>query len=130
MNQFVLDASALLAFLNAERGADRVTDVIFNEKCALLTINLTETLTRLADWHVPLTEAQTRLDALDLHIISFDQHLAFMTAELRTATRYLGLSLGDRACLALAQQHNATALTADRSWIKLDIGIKVECIRD
>ena len=130
MNQFVLDASALLAFLNAEHGAKRVTDVIFNEKCALLTINLTEILTRLADWHVPLADAQTRLDALNFRIIPFDQHLAFMTAELRTATRHLGLSLGDRACLALAQQQNATALTADRSWLKLDIGIKIECILD
>jgi PIN domain nuclease of toxin-antitoxin system len=130
MNKFVLDASALLAFLNAESGAERVSEILLGEQCVLLSVNLTETLTRLADWNVPLADANVRLEALKLPVLPFDQALAQAAAALRAPTRALGLSLGDRACLALAQQLNATALTADRPWRTLDLGISIECIRE
>ncbi|MDO9225181.1 MAG: type II toxin-antitoxin system VapC family toxin [Pseudomonadota bacterium] len=131
MADFVLDASAILAYLQQEPGADRVESLLLDQRCLLLTVNLTEVLTRLADWNVPLAEAERHLVAMDLAIVPFDQTLARLAAELRPATRALGLSLGDRACLALAKARNVAAVTADRAWLQLDpgLGISVESIR-
>jgi PIN domain nuclease of toxin-antitoxin system len=130
VNKRVFDASALLALLNAEPGAEQVAEMLLAGSCVLLSVNLAEVLTRLADWQVPLVEANARLDALNLRIVPFDRVLAQRTAELRQPTRHLGLSLGDRACLALAQSLQATVITADRPWLKLELGIAIECIRD
>ena len=129
MSEFVLDASAMLAFLNDEPGAGRVSDILLGRRGVLLAVNLTEVLTRLVDWKVPLAEVRARLDNLDLPILPFDQALAFAAAELRTPTRHLGLSLGDRACLALAKSLGAVAVTADRPWLELSLGIEIECVR-
>lgn len=65
MTHDVLDASALLAFLNAEPGADRVSGILLDHRAVVLTVNLTEVLTRLLDWKIPLDDAVARLDALD-----------------------------------------------------------------
>ena len=62
--------------------------------------------------------------------VSFDEQQAFAAGELRTSTRALGLSLGDRACLGLARLLGVPALTADRKWSGLDIGVEVRLIRD
>ncbi|MFZ1106612.1 MAG: PIN domain-containing protein [Hyphomicrobiaceae bacterium] len=64
-----------------------------------------------------------------LAIVPFDEELARQTGALRPATRSLGLSLGDRACLALAQRERLPVLTADRSWAKLDLGIAITMVR-
>ena len=130
MSRFVLDASALRASLNVEPGAERVADILLDGQVVLLSVNLTETLGKLADWALPLDAAAARIEALKLPVECFDQTLA-IAAELRAPTRHLGLSLGDRACLALARQLNATAITADRPWTRLDpgLGIQIECIR-
>jgi PIN domain nuclease of toxin-antitoxin system len=69
------------------------------------------------------------LQDLDLDLHPFDEPLAFETGALRAATRDRGLSLGDRACLALAQRLGASVLTADRAWQGLDLGIPVEVLR-
>ena len=69
------------------------------------------------------------LSGFELEIVAFDAGLALSAGVLRAATRHLGLSLGDRACLALAQKLSATARTADRAWMGLDLGIAVECVR-
>ena len=65
MTHDVLDASALLAFLYAEPGADRVSEILLDHRAVVLTVNLTEVLTRLLDWKIPLDDAVARLDALD-----------------------------------------------------------------
>ncbi len=129
MSEVVLDASAVLAFLNAETGADRVEQAILQEHCLLLSVNYTEVLSRLADWQVPLADARALIDALELEYVPFDMVLAQRAAELRPLTRVLGLSLGDRACLALGASRKAGILCADRAWRLLDLGISVECIR-
>ncbi len=128
-DDYVLDASALLAFLNAEAGADRVAEVLLNHRCAVLAVNLTEVLSRLLDWQVPLSEAVTRLDALDFRTEPYTRTLALDAAALRDSTRAIGLSLADRACLALAQSLGATALTADRAWGALNLDCRIEVIR-
>ena len=129
MSDIVLDASAILAFLQQEPGAARVESALLEERCHLLTINLAEVLSRLSDWQVPVAEAEARITATDVELVPFDRELARLTADLRQHTRHLGLSLGDRACLALTRATSARALTADRSWVTLDLGVAIECIR-
>lgn len=131
MSEYVLDASALIAYLQQEPGWRHVESRIAQQRCHLLAVNLAEVLTRLADWNVPVQDMKQRLDGLELIMAPFDEDLAVATARLRPATRALGLSLGDRACLALAQKLNAIAITADRPWLNLDpaLGIRVECLR-
>lgn len=132
MNDVVLDASAVLAFLQQESGWERVEGHLLESRCLLLAVNLAEVLSRLADWAVPLDEAEAHLRALSMEVVAFDGALPRATAALRPAGRALGLSLGDRACLALTRERNALALTADQAWQRLDpaLGIAVEYIRD
>lgn len=131
MGDFVLDASAVLAYLHAESGWQRVESLLLDERCLLLTINLAEILSRLADWGVPLAEADERLAGLELELVSFDHSLARQVAELRPYTKHLGLSLADRACLAFAKARAVPAVTADRPWVEVGQaqGIQIVCIR-
>ena len=70
------------------------------------------------------------LTGFDLTIVAFDRTQALTTGKLRARTRHLGLSLGDRACLALAIELNATVITADRLWTQVaPLGIRIDCIR-
>jgi ribonuclease VapC len=125
----VLDASALLALLQNEPGAAQVEERMLHDDCLLLTVNLTEVLTRLADHGVPMDDAERALAAFDLEIVAFDPAHARLAAELRESTRASGLSLGDHACLALAKSRNAIAVTTDRPWLTLDCGVQIECVR-
>lgn len=131
MSEYVLDASAVLAYLNRESGWERVEALMLGAPCHLLSVNLAEVLTRLADWQVPVEQALPLLRGMEIGLTVFDEALALGAAQLRAPTRALGLSLGDRACLALAKQLDAVAVTADRPWRHLDPaqGIRIECIR-
>lgn len=131
MSEYVLDASAVLAYLNRESGWERVEARLLGAPCHLLSVNLAEVLTRLADWSVPVEQASSLLRGMEVGFTAFDEALALGAAQLRAPTRSLGLSLGDRACLALARKLDAIAVTADRAWLNLDPaqGIRIECIR-
>lgn len=123
----VLDASALLAYVFDEPGADVVAEII--ETACISSINLTEVLTRIArDGHVP-SEFVARVKQTNLQIAPFLAEDALMTANLEPHTRRLGLSLGDRACLALGLACGEPVYTADRVWSELNIGVKVVQIR-
>lgn len=126
MIENILDASAVLAVLQDEPGKDKV-EAIF-ERSALGRVNATEVLTTLINKGSSFEDAVLALDSLELAIIEFDKAQAEKTAELRVATMHLGLSLGDRACLALAILQNVTAVTADQNWLKLHI-CPIESIR-
>lgn len=122
-----LDASAFLAFLFREKGHERV-GAILNQAC-LSAMNLAEVIGRFVlDGHDAGSVLQ-RLAAAPLEIVSFGQADAVLAASLLPRTRPLGLSLGDRACLALALARGIPAITADRTWVKLDLGVKIEVIR-
>ena len=122
-----LDASAFLAFLFREKGHERVA-AILNQAC-LSTVNLAEVVGRFVlDVH-DVEPVLQRLTATPLEIVPFGQADATLAASLLPRTRRLGLSLGDRACLALAMARGIPALTADRSWLKLDLELKIEVIR-
>jgi PIN domain nuclease of toxin-antitoxin system len=122
-----LDASALLALLNAEDGSDIVLG--FLQQSVISAVNLAEVVTRLSKLGMPDAEVRETLNVLGLKIIPFDEEQAFRTGLLSISTQPLGLSLGDRACLALALTAGAIALTADRVWKGLDIGVEIHLIR-
>jgi PIN domain nuclease of toxin-antitoxin system len=127
VNDVVLDASALLAVLRAEAGAERVEQHL--EGAGIGAVNLTEVVAKLIEDGVPEAQIRMAIGRLELDVHAFDANHAYAAGNLRGTTRALGLSLGDRACLALAQSLGALALTADRSWARLDLGIAIEVIR-
>lgn len=124
---YALDASAILALLRREPGSDWVAGVL--DVSILSTVNWAEVLGKAREHGADLHDGANRLEALGVAILPFTRDDAAVVAELRAATRDHGLSLGDRACLALAKRYGATALTADRAWVGLELDIPVELIR-
>lgn len=128
MSSTVLDSSALLALLNLEPGHERVRAAL-RAGAAIGAVNFSEVVARLSDAGQSEAEIRAAIDPLALEIVDFDAELAFRAGLLRPATRHAGLSLGDRACLALAERLDLPALTADRLWADLNLGMRVEVIR-
>ncbi|HWS27723.1 MAG TPA: type II toxin-antitoxin system VapC family toxin [Xanthomonadales bacterium] len=127
MKKVVLDASALLAYLFAETGHATVAAVI--DACCLSSVNLAEVLSRFArDGHNPEL-VHHQIAGSGIEIVPFLGEDAALAAGLVPLTQSFGLSLGDRACLALALRRNVTALTADRVWAELDLPIAIKVIR-
>ncbi len=127
MSKAVLDASALLALLNQEEGAERVAP--FLSDAVISTVNLAEVVTRLALAGMPETAIRETLAFLPLESVPFDVGQAIEVGLLAPTTKPSGLSPGDRACLVLARRLNATAVTADQAWVDIDAGVAVELIR-
>ena len=127
MAEVVLDASALLALLNAEPGAEHVAEVL--PQAAISAVNLSEVVAKLADAGMPDQAIRDALQGLPLDVVPFDTEQAYQAGLLRPATRSVGLSLGDRGCLNLARSLGLPALTADRTWEQLSVGAKVRVIR-
>lgn len=123
----VFDASAVLAFVFDERGADVVQGYL--SSAIICAPNVTEIVTRLIDEGRTADEASNQYLALGLPVIELDRALALRAGVLRTIGRDRGLSLGDRACLALAERENLVAVTADRAWQNLDLGVEIRLIR-
>jgi ribonuclease VapC len=123
----VADASAVLALLLGEV-IHRLNPADLNG-ASISSVNLVEVLTRLQDLGVPDDAVNASIAELNLHVVSFDETQARETASLRAATRKFGLSLGDRACLALAKGLGCVAVTADRAWAIVDTDVKVIVIR-
>lgn len=126
MIENVLDASAVLAYLYSETGAE-IIEPIF-ETSIISRINVTEILTKLVFDGLTIEEAKENFDKLNLEVFEFDENQSLKAAELRTQTKQFGLSLGDRCCLALAILGNLPAVTADKTWANLTF-CKVELIR-
>jgi ribonuclease VapC len=124
----VLDASAVLAIMLGESGAERVRQAIA-EGAYISAVNVTEVVTRQLDRGVTESNARANVDELEIDVVSFDEDLAYRAGLLRSATRSAGLSLGDRACLALAERLGVPALTADRAWGTLQLNIQIDVIR-
>jgi PIN domain nuclease of toxin-antitoxin system len=124
---YVLDASALLAAMLGEPGAEAV-EAHLAESC-ISSVNLSEVVAKLSERGVPGEAIRESLADLDLDVRDFDAAQAMRAGELRLATRKKGLSLGDRACLALAAELGAVALTTDAAWLGLEHGIAVELAR-
>lgn len=127
MSRIVLDASAVLALLNNEHGSKTVELNI--HKGLISAVNLSEVISVLGNIGMSQHEAIKLTDDLLPEVISFDKEQAAIAAEMRGITKSFGLSLGDRACLALAKSKKLSVLTADAVWAKLNIGVSVELIR-
>ena len=124
----VLDASALLAYLRDEQGADAVQEALA-EAASIGTVNLSEVLSKLADGGQDPGKAMERIGVLPLEVVPFDEDLAVETARLRPLTVQAGLSLADRACLALARRRGVRALTADAAWRRVRLDVDIVLVR-
>ncbi|MFL6374059.1 MAG: type II toxin-antitoxin system VapC family toxin [Pyrinomonadaceae bacterium] len=119
MSRYVLDSSAVIAYLNQEPGSDKVHPLI--AEAEISAVNLAEVLTKAVEAGHSIKSAFATFSLLRIDVVDYDSHQARKAAELRPITRGLGLSLGDRSCLALAMLSNATVVTADRAWAALDV---------
>lgn len=127
MSKVVLDASALLALLNDERGAGSVQELL--PDALISAVNMAEVVTRLSLLGMPEEQIHEALSSLGLNVEPFEEEQAFRAGLFAAKTHSLGLSLGDRACLALASATGAMAVTADRAWKNLDLGVKIQLLR-
>ena len=129
MTTAVLNASAVMALILDEPGRDQVRAVL--EDAAITTVNLAEVVGQFARRGAAEVDIRFMIDSMRLARIVFDEELAYAAAMLLPLTKAAGLSLGDRACLALARRMEVKALTADRVWQEVgkSLGIAVEIIR-
>ena len=124
----VLDASAILALLYREPGADAVEEVL--DGAAVSAVNWSEVLQKLAQRGLdPASATVAALQELGMRIEPFTADDARRAAQLWDAGRETGLSLGDRACLALAHRLSVEAITADRAWKTVDAGVTIRLLR-
>ena len=123
----VLDASALLALLKGEAGWEIVAAYLpFSTMSA---VNVSEAVAKSVENGADPVIVRERILDKEMTILPFEQEDAFTAGNLRAVTRELGLSFGDRACLALAQRLNMPVLTSDLAWHGLDIGVELIFIR-
>lgn len=128
MSRIVLDASALLAILNGEPGADKLTPQLLST-AASSTVNLAEVQSKLVDRGLsPETAWAAALSPVE-EVIPFTAYHAKAAGSMIPETRPFGLSLGERACLALGLTLQAPVYTADRSWKNLKLGVRIHVIR-
>ena len=127
MTAVVLDASAVLALVFNEKGSDKVLAVMGD--AVISTVNFSEVVTKLVDHGAEFKVAASQVASLGISVIAFDEAQAVLAAGLSQATRPLGLSLGDRACLALAQAKTLAVVTADSAWLSAQTKIRITVIR-
>ena len=128
MNRIVLDASAILAVIGGEPGPEKLTPDLL-AFAVVSTVNLAEVQTKLVSrgW----TSEQAWEDATSpvREVVSFDEQHARIAGDLVLQTRHLGLSLGDRACLALGITLKLPVYTAEKAWKRVKVGVRIHVIR-
>lgn len=127
MNNVVLDASAVLALINSEKGSEIVLAAL--PRAIICSVNLSEVVSKLTDRGLIETEIRSDLDSFGFRVINFDRELAYRSGLLRDQTKALGLSFGDRACLAVGEWLGYEILTSDRAWSKLNFSVPITIIR-
>ena len=128
MNRIVLDASALLAVLNQEPGAEKLTPELLST-AAISTVNLAEVHSKLVSRGLGVDDAWEATTGPVREAVPFTSEYARLAGDLVAKTRALGLSLGDRACLALGLVLKVPVYTADKSWKKVKVGARIQVIR-
>jgi ribonuclease VapC len=128
MNRVVLDASALLAILNREPGAERLTPELLSA-AATSTVNLAEVHGKLVGRGLDPDDAWEATLSPIREAVAFSSEHARIAGDLAVQSRALGLSLGERACLALGLALKAPVYTADKTWKKLKISVRIHVIR-
>jgi ribonuclease VapC len=127
VSDIVFDASALLALIRGEPGADIVASHL--GRAAMSSVNVAEVYGRLLREAFRPEEFRRDIEAIDFKLHSFDAEQAFLAGRFEPATRPLGLSLGDRACLALALSLGVPALSGDRRWAGTKVGVEINLFR-
>ncbi|MGB5092539.1 MAG: type II toxin-antitoxin system VapC family toxin [Parvibaculum sp.] len=127
MSATILDASALLAFLMREPGAEKISMIL--DGAIMSSVNLAEVVAKLSTHGMPSQDIETLFENLELQIEEFDGKRAMATGLLMTRTVKAGLSLGDRACIALAEEMGHPAITADKAWLKIGSPAKIQYLR-
>jgi PIN domain nuclease of toxin-antitoxin system len=123
----VADASAILALLKQEPLGQLQPRRLF--RATISAVNLSEVLERLCSGGLNQLQAEEAVAELDLQVADFDESQARLAAYLRPQTRSTGLSLGDRACLALGRHLGYPVITADRAWARVEVGVEIILIR-
>ena len=113
----VLDASALLALMDAEPGQEAVAAVL--PGALVSAVNLAEVVSKLAERGMPAAQAHGDAPALGINVVAFEANLALDAGALRPLTHAADLSLGDRCCLALARLRRAAVLTTESRWASI-----------
>ena len=127
VSEFVADASAVLAFVNGEEGEKHVARV--RESCVVASVNLMEAFSKLIRHQMQAEHVRVFLREAFPRVVPLDRDLAETSAVLHAATRKLDLSYADCVCLCLANQRQATVLTADHEWSKVELDVKIDLIR-
>jgi PIN domain nuclease of toxin-antitoxin system len=130
----IIDASAILAYLQQEKGQETVEAALDAHLSLMTTVNYCEVLSKLCEKGMPPGEAQAAVNDIGVILVDFDPDLAFRAAAMRPRTSHIGASLGDRACLALAQKtadngDHPILFTAEHLWLKLKWPFKIVAIR-
>ena len=134
MNSIVLDSAAVLAMIQREPGGERVEALLdsmefgADVKVAISSVNWCEVLTRTQRDYEGMTAEELTAALAGIKLVPFDKEAAEIAASYALFSQ--ALSLGDRACLALAKIHHATAWTADRIWVQFKLDVPVELIRN
>jgi ribonuclease VapC len=126
VSEAILDSSAILALLLAEPGTDKVSAAL--PGALVSTVNFAEVVSKLCERGMPAEDARAVIESIGVEIVDFNLEQAYVAGDLRNSTRSAGLSLGDRACLALARLRNLPAITADMAWRSLT-GFEIILIR-
>lgn len=127
MSAVVFDSWVLIAILRQEPGSE-VGQQSLND-ALISTVNLAEVATYLARNSLPPETSDRALTAFPIEVVPFARQQGLIAGCLYLACKSLGLSLGDRACLALAKSKNLPVLTADKAWLELKIDVSVSSIR-
>jgi ribonuclease VapC len=127
-NSALLDSSAYLALILGEPGHE-VVRLAVRRGAAICSVNLAEVVSRLLDVGYTIAQVEEGLIKFAVPVLEFGEGSGQMAGYLRPTTRQFGLSLGDRACLALAAEMGVPAITADRIWKELDVGAEVVLCR-
>ncbi len=126
MSAIVFDSSVVIAILKQEQGFELAESSLSD--ALISTVNLSEVATYLARNSVPSDTIQEVLASFPIQVIPFEESLAIQTGCLYSSCKHLGLSLGDRACLALAVSRKLPVLTADTVWSKLDLDALIQVL--
>ncbi len=116
---YILDASVIIAIARQEPGNESLLRYL--DGPLISTVNYSEVLQKVAQHGHPTTPVRSLIDGLALGVVPFDEAMAAASAALWPLTRHKGLSLGDRACLGLAQEMRGIAVTTDQAWAGLDL---------
>ena len=127
MNRHVVDSSVVLIVLKSELGFESILPLL--PRALISAVNVAECITVLVRDGTPPNDARESLASTQVIVAPFDRDLAEQTGALIAQTRHAGLSLGDRACLALGAREKLPVFTADRSWKGVNVGVEIQLVR-